>query len=151
MIGKIEPSMIVWLVLRSLTSWVTYARSKQIFSLYKVSLVSLLLLGVRCFGDDATAVIVHNDTSVSVKVDILVVPLDNNGTDIFSYQENSMSPISPGEDRRILTLIDPERKYGIQGKILVAAVAESEEVVYQRLFTWDELNSMEWRVVIEPQ
>lgn len=55
-----------------------------------------------------------------------------------------------GQQGMLSTLISPDRDEGILRKYLWYAVDLSGEVVYQKMFTWDELNDMGWRVEIEP-
>jgi len=48
-------------------------------------------------------------------------------------------------------MISPTREYGSMWKYYIYAVTLDGELVYQRIFTWDELHDAGWKVVIEPQ
>ena len=131
--------------------WGCCARWKRTLPL--VLVVALLTAGVACFGDRGTVVKFENHTAVPVKVHVKSVSLDFSGTytPSASYAGLATTPLQPGETVRFATLIHPKREYGIQAKYLVAAVAETNQVVYERVFTWDELDALGWRVVIEPE
>jgi len=122
-------------------------------------LVAVLLviccLGVTCIcpvGDYGMTVNVENRTSVPVKVDIWEVDLDYTGTPyVESYAKSEAPVVLPGEVIKFYTLIPPGRKQGIREKYPVTVITESDTILLQRFFTWDELNEMNWTIIIEPQ
>jgi len=122
-----------------------------------LALVVVLLItccsGVRCPGVGySQPVTVENRTSVSIKVDIRDVELDYTGTpDVKPYAKNRNPVVLPGEVIELWTVIDPERGFGIRLKYFVAVITESDTILWQRIFTWDELNDMNWTLIIEPQ
>ena len=121
-------------------------------------LVAVLLviccLGVTCIcpgADYGMTVTVENRTSVPFKVDIWPFDLDYTGTPgVIPYAKLEIPPVLPGEVQEVGTLIPPNRKWGIKEKYLVTVITESDTILLQRFFTWDELNEMNWTIIIEP-
>jgi hypothetical protein len=123
-------------------------------------LVAVLLviccLGVTCIcphWDYGMPVTVENRTSVPFKVYIWeMVDLDYTGTPyVESYAKSEAPVVLPGEVKKIYTTIPPGRKQGIKEKNFVGVITESDTILLQRFFTWDELNEMNWTIIIEPQ
>ncbi len=89
-----------------------------------------------------------------IKFEYLPVGLDFNGrfhmTPEFEWGKNSTREVPPNHELRMATLILPNRKYGSRNKYLVVAITPKDIAAYERLFTWDELEQLGWRVVIEP-
>ena len=97
-------------------------------------------------------VTVENRTSVPVKMDVWDFDLDYTGTPgAIPYAKLEIPPMLPGEVEKIYTLIPPGRKQGIKQKYLFTAITESDTILLQQFFTWDELDAMNWTLMIEPQ
>ncbi len=113
--------------------------------------VSILIATIGCMGDPGTVVRVHNKMGVPVVFGVRTVSLDYSGrvTPATGYLNPLFIP--SGGERRFTTLIHPERSLGTSFKYIIFALNEAREVVYQRTYSWDELNEMGWKVVIEPQ
>ncbi|MBF8267439.1 MAG: hypothetical protein HW388_947 [Dehalococcoidia bacterium] len=123
-------------------------------------LLSLLFVASLVLGgcDPTTIITEENRTSFPVKSSEEWVLPDYSGpvalSDLtYNYYvkpPEDLHVIPPGEEMEFVTGIHPKRSYGSREKYLWYAVNLSGEVVYQRTFTWDELNSQGWKVVIEP-
>ncbi len=116
-----------------------------------VLVVVLLALLMGCVGERGTTVIIENRTDIPIIFDYKHVSLAYSGP--VTPTTGVLNPrfLSPGNTERYVTLIDPERPYGEREKYVLLALNEAREVVFQRTFTWDELNEMGWKVTIESQ
>lgn len=57
----------------------------------------------------------------------------------------------PGEITEVITIaINPSNVYTADEKFLIEAKTKRGEVVYSEEFTWQELDDMDWTVVIPP-
>ena len=120
-------------------------------------LIAICFSGRACpvcpiIGDPGTGVILENRTSVSVKVDIRKVKLDYTGVpDVEPYAKNGNPVVPPGETLEMSTLIYPGREIGSKYKYFVTVITESDTILWQQVFTWDELDAMDWTIIIESQ
>jgi hypothetical protein len=108
-----------------------------------IGLVSILFV-TGC--DPYQIVSFNNQTSFLIQVDIDSVPLDYQGTPEFYYLPGEF--INPGESKSYVTTIWPDRRGGIDSKYPASALNKAGEVIFYRVFTWDELNDMDWTIVI---
>jgi hypothetical protein len=90
-----------------------------------------------------------NQTPFPIQVDIKSVPLDYQGTPEFNFPPGDV--IQAGESKKFVTPVQDSRTVGAERKYPVVAVAETGEVVFLRVFTWDELHDMGWKVEIVTQ
>lgn len=102
-------------------------------------------------GCDPSAIIIAiNRTSVPVKISNVSVPVDYEGLVKLPNLAYYTYVVQASEEMKFVTEIYPKRNYGSERKYNYYAVNLSGEVVFQRMFTWDELDSQDWKVVIEP-
>ena len=114
----------------------------------------LFAVGCGCplipWGEPYDAVTFENQTPFPIKVDIRSVSLDYSGTPSLTWD----APVVVIEAGRSQDLVAPlqqdDREIGSMYKYAVAAVTETNEVVFSRVFTWDELDDMDWIIVIPP-
>ncbi len=130
----------------------TWLKGRRCFGLAPWALLLMLLVvGLLLDGcDPGTTVTEENLTSVPVKTDYRAVRVDYSGPVDLRDLTINQSVIQPGQEMRSTTLIHPKSRFGSREKYVFYAVTLSGEVVYQRTFTWDELNDLGWKVVIEP-
>ena len=96
----------------------------------------LLFLLTGCWGDPGTRIRVNNLTDQT-----LVIFID----------ELQEADIPPGEIVAYdTTLIQPKNIYPADKKFLIEAKTKEGEVIYSQEFTWQELDDMDWKVVIPP-
>lgn len=107
--------------------------------------LALVLFATGC--DPYQVVTVENRTSFPIKADIGTEPLDYSGTPRLMW-EDPVVVIEAGQSQRFVAPISKGRSVGSERKYPVVAIAETGEVVFYRVFTWDELHDMAWRVVI---
>ena len=108
-----------------------------------IALVSILYVtGCEPYG----SVNFDNQTTFSIQVDIKSVPLDYQGTPEFDYLSGDF--IKPGESKEYGTHARRGRSVGTRSKYPVSAVNEAGEVIFYRIYTWDELYDMDWTIVI---
>ena len=82
------------------------------------------------------------------------VGLNYDGPYIFRYQNQPQYGYRvPAQESRTISRVGPrlaDSKYGSQVQHRVTAFDLDLNIVYDRLFTWDELNDAGWHVVIDP-
>ena len=120
----------------------------------KLTLILLsVLLGIPLFVacDPATPITFENRMGMPIIADYQGVTLYYSGaaTSVIGRVKNPLV-IQPGATQQLSTSIHPKREYGAREKYIMYAENEVGEIVYQRTFTWDELNDLGWKVVIEP-
>jgi hypothetical protein len=117
------------------------ARSKRfpivIFSV--ALLLALLLSSSACTCDPAVWIEFHNQTDYTLSIYI-------GG----AYQDD----VAPGQTLRFATMDiwgDDSPPWGDGDfKYLIEAKTNDGEVVYSEKFTWQELDNMDWKIVIPP-
>jgi len=121
-----------------------------------LSAVYLLVIGFL-FGlftsgcEPWQAITFENQSLLSVKIDVRTVSLDFVGSPpSFTYDAQEPA-IEPGQSRKLGTTVPNARSGGARKKYSVVAVNETNEVVFSRVFTWDELHGADWRVVIKAE
>ena len=134
-------------------SQLSRGRSRR-FGIQAVLSVAILVVSSACFGDPGTVITVANRLSEPIKFGAFPVGLDFNGrfhmTTEFEWRNLQIREVPPNHELRMGTSILPNRKYGSRNKYLVVAITPKDIAAYERLFTWDELEQLGWRVVIEP-
>lgn len=105
------------------------------------------LLATSC--DSWQSITFVNQTPFPIKVDTRSVSLDySDPPQRFTY-DAPVLPIETGKSQRFLTPVSVGRSTGAKRKYTVVAVNEANEVLFSKVFTWDELHDMNWRVVIK--
>ena len=110
--------------------------------------LALVLFITGC--DPYQVITFENQTSFPTKADIKSVPPDYFDTPRPNWYV-PVKVIEAGEYLRIGSSFRDDRTIGTKRKYPVIAVTEMGEVVFYRIFTWDELHDMTWRVVIKAQ
>jgi len=123
----------------------------SIFRLSKVCFIVIgLILVLFAAGCDPYQVItVDNQASYPIKVDIRSVDLDYSGTPSLTWDAPAVL-IEAGKSQGAVAPIWDDRTVGSMNKYVVIAVTQTNEVVFSRVFTWDELHDMNWTIVIPP-
>jgi hypothetical protein len=111
--------------------------------------ISLLVLLVASGCESYQKLTINNSTSFSIQVDIRDVSLNYSGTPNFIWDVQSKI-IQPGLSLKYIATISKDRSIGIKSKYIVMAINETNEIMFYKIFTWDELHEMGWRVVISP-
>ncbi len=106
----------------------------------------LILFAAGC--DPYQVITFDNQTPFTIQVDIISVPLDYQGTPEFNFPLGDV--IKAGESKKYVAPVQDDRTVGAERKYPVEAVTETGEVVFSRVFTWDELHDMNWTIVIPP-
>ena len=85
-------------------------------------------------------------------VDLLINNQTDQTLEIYIEGDRTILPKAlPGETTKISTmLINPIDIYPDDHKFLIEAKTEEGEVVYSEEFTWQELDDMDWTIVIPP-
>lgn len=104
----------------------------------------LVLFAVGC--DPLQAVTFDNQAPIDVKLDIRTVPLDYSGNPRLNW--NDPGVIINAFQSKTIAGVRKTREGGGRYKYSVIAVTETNEVVFFKIFTWDELHDMNWTVVI---
>ncbi len=115
-----------------------------------VVVTGMALLSLGCpLGDDGTIITLKNQTSIPVKVDISWVTQEStNLPSVLPYETNKNRILMPGVIDGIGTGIEPQREQGIDFKYYITVITEAGEL-WQKVFTWDELDKMDWTITIE--
>jgi hypothetical protein len=111
--------------------------------------ISLLILLLASGCEPYQKVTIDNQTSSPLKVDVRNVSLDYSGTPKFSWK-TQVEIIQPGLSQKYIAMISKDRSIGIKNKYTVMAIDETNKVLFFKIFTWNELHDMDWRVVISP-
>ena len=124
-----------------------------------ISSLVLLLVGVFIsFGIIASGgcerwqtVTFQNNTPYPIKIVLLPGSLDYPPTTLgatYFYEDAKVKPIEPGQAYKGKTTIYARRNIGIRFRYSIYAMSEAEGVVFSKVYTWDELHDMGWRVII---
>jgi hypothetical protein len=105
-----------------------------------VLLSSLLLISLlassACIGDPGSYLTIDNQTDLTLGIFIDELPTID---------------VPPHERERFSTIIiHPNPDFSDDHKYLIEAKTEDGEVVYSEEFTWQELDDMDWTIVIPP-
>jgi hypothetical protein len=129
--------------------------SKRIFLLACLLAIAVVLLAsVSC--DSGPTITYENRTSSTVWIDVDLVPHEFTGW--FTPQEERIDngPIPPGESRSFVYFDIPMgQELGERyGKYVISAIVKEGDdtvgtVIWQRIYTWTELDDMGWEVIIE--
>ena len=117
-----------------------YIAGRQRLILMSFSAMLLLFLltssACVCLFDPANYFYVDNQTDQTL---------------VFSIDELQHGNLPPGEITEIITIvINPSNVYTPDEKFLIEAKTSKGEVVYSEEFTWQELDDMDWTIVIPP-
>jgi hypothetical protein len=85
-----------------------------------------------------------NDTLSAIQADAVPVQKDWDGKAIFKWRSSVLS-IEPSQTQAFVTSVSPARD---STKYLIQAVNQNNELVFSKIYTWDELHDSGWRVVI---
>lgn len=97
------------------------------------------------------AITFENHTETSIKVDTRGVPLDFTGPPPSFTYDIDVVPINAGESKKFGTTVPDGRSTGVTRKYSVVAVNEANELVFFKVFTWDELHDSDWKVTVTQQ
>lgn len=112
-------------------------------------IVSIIAVLLTASCEPYQVITVENQTSLPIKAEIWDVPLDYTGTPYLSYRDSRRKPVSPGESRKYAARVSRDRILGSQWKYVVVCADETTAIVYSRVFAWDELQDMGWRIEVE--
>ncbi len=113
-----------------------------------VIVLIMVLLFTGC--DSYQVIILENRTTSPIKADIRSEPLDYSGTPNLTW-DAPVPVIEIGKSQGLTAPIQKSRLVGVKRKYPIIAIIETGEVVFSKIFTWDELHDMGWRVVISQQ
>jgi len=118
--------------------------------------VMMLLIAIGC--DKGPTITYENRASDPVWIDLGIVPHEFTGWHIPRGETLDEGPILSGQSKGFIYFgIPMGREVGEQiGKYVISAIVKEGSdtvgtVIWQRIFTWTELDDMEWKVVIKPQ
>ena len=122
-----------------------------------IVIILLVLLIITTTGcDNGPTITYENRTPYSIWIEVDVVDHDFTGWHQPSEKITDEGPIQPGASEAWMYIDIPlGRELGEHfGKYVISAIVKdapdsSGEVIYQKIFTWTELNEMDWKVVIE--
>jgi hypothetical protein len=121
-----------------------YAKTR--ICIYWLIFTGLIVLLTGC--EPYQSIIYDNQTSFTVKVDISLVPVDYSGTPTLTWDSPGVV-LSEKETKEFMTSVPNTKRGGADYKYTVVAVIETGEIVFSKVFTWDELHDMNWRVVLK--
>ena len=94
----------------------------------------------------------YNATDSVLWINVDIVSKTFSGPHKVNPRIRNDGPIDPGTSRTFDYRIPSTKSIGEQiGKYVITAIAADGTTVYQRIFTWSELDDSGWRIVIEPQ
>ena len=122
-------------------------RSRTMVILLIMIVIVFSMFAVGC--EPYKGVVFTNNTSFPIQVDAIPISLDYEGKTSLLWS-SSVLAIEVGQSQEFLVPIYKGRKAGTLKKYVIIAIDEENEVVFNRIYTWDELNDMNWTVVITP-
>ncbi len=129
--------------------------SKRIFLAVCFLAISMMLpVSVGC--DSGPTIAYENHTSSTVWINVDIVAHEFTGPYTPREEISNNGPILPGENGSFVYFEIPMgREVGEQvGKYVISAIVKEGDdtvgtVIWQRIYTWTELDNMGWEVVIE--
>jgi hypothetical protein len=98
---------------------------------------------------DYITITYENQTSQPIQVDILNISPDSSVTPDLTWDPDYKYTIDVGQSMNFSTGI-PKRRVTIY-KYAIVAVNDLNENVFSKIYTWDELNNLNWTIVIKPE
>jgi hypothetical protein len=111
-----------------------------------VTLITLLSIGCEPYQ----AIAYKNGTTLPVKAILYSVSLDYTGTPNRTWNDPG-TMLNAGESKTLVTGVSNKRAGGIGYKYIAIAITETNEVIFSKIYTWDELHNANWKVVITTQ
>jgi hypothetical protein len=108
--------------------------------------LSLILFISGC--EPYQSITFENQISIPIKFDISVVSVDYSGQPNINWN-STHDILNVGETKKYVTSVPDTRRGGINYKYAVVAVSETNEIVFSQIYTWDELNDMDWIIAIK--
>ena len=94
---------------------------------------------------------VVNQTPFPIQTEMWSVPLDYMGPVTIKWNDTAIV-IEPGKSQNFATTVYKDKpKPDIKRKYAMAAVIETNRVIFSRYYTWDELHDTDWKVIIMAQ
>jgi hypothetical protein len=111
------------------------ARNKRLFLFLLSAILLISLLASSAFiGDPGSYLTIDNRTDITLSIFIDELPTID---------------VPPQEKERFGTIIiHPNPDFSDDHKYLIEAKTKDGEVVYSEEFTWQELDDMDWKIVI---
>ena len=120
--------------------------------------LAVILGFLFCIGCDGGPKITYrNDTQSTLWIDLDGVSKSFTGWHKPRIEITDRGPILPGQSRGFDYIEVPmEKEMGKRVKYAITAIAKDSAedeglAVWQRIFTWTELDALDWKIVIEPQ
>ena len=127
---------------------------KQFSIIVIILLILLIITTAGC--DNGPTITYENRTPYSVYIKLEIIQNDFSGWHEPSKEITNEGPIESGKTEVFMYFEIPvERELGEHiGKYAISAIVKdtpdsSGEVIYQKIFTWTELDEIGWEVVIE--
>jgi hypothetical protein len=98
---------------------------------------------------DYVPITFENQTSRPIQADIWNVSLDYSDTPKITWDPNYENSIDVGQSKKFGSKIPTERV--TRTKFVVAAVNDLNQVVFSKIYKWDELKDLNWTIVIKPE
>jgi hypothetical protein len=100
------------------------------------------------WGEPYQSITFENRTVLPVKVILYRVSLDYDSNPTQTWNESG-DVIYAGESKTLVTQVPNVRRGGLYHKYAMVAVTEDNEILLSKVYTWDELHDLDWRVIIE--
>jgi hypothetical protein len=118
------------------------------FHFYWLLLLGVLLMIFATGCEPYRTLIFENQTSRPIQTHVGVVSLEYSGTPNnitwnIGYKD---AIVDEGKSKELITSVRTGRT--VTFKYAVVAVNSDNEIVYSKIFTWDELHDMDWKIVI---
>ena len=121
----------------------------QIIRIGIVVVMSLIILLSICC-EPYQAITYYNKTTLPVKVILYEVPLNYTSIPKRTWNDPG-NLLDAGESKTLVTDVSSKRAGGIDYKYVAIAVTEKNEIIFSKIYTWDELLEANWRVIITAQ
>lgn len=113
-------------------------------------LLTILLLSLFVVACEPYKIITFvNKTSSPIEINVINAPLNYSGTPKYAWDVQDKI-IEPGTSQNLVVSMYDDRSMGIKKKYPIIAITETNQVVFYKIFTWDELHDLNWKVEIKP-
>lgn len=123
-----------------------YIKYKSKIYIYLL-ITGLLTILIFSGCDNYQTIIYDNQTKSIIKPFLGVVSRNYSGNPNQEYVDPKVT-VEPGQSRKFTEPISRTRDNGDLRKYVVVIKNEKDDIIFSRVFTWDELHDMNWRIII---
>ena len=124
----------------------------SVIAVYGTIMLGMVLAANCCQAPRFAGLTYENQTAVPVQIQLAIVDLDYRGQFLFLDDRSFGDILAPGStqaiDYGLGYLVNEE--FGVTSTYLITAIDAEGDILYRRLFTWHDLEDLDWVVPIIP-